>query len=89
MKGNVSHRNVFYKFVFLFCVTIEPHEACVPVNDDFLLSYVETKPGEPNVKTGIPPSFFTVSCIDFLNYPGKLICCIRLPFACVCVHMCV
>lgn len=90
-NGNVMHRNALYKCICLFCLFIEPHEACVPVNDDFLLSYVETKPGEPNAKTGIPPSFFTISCTDFLNYPGKFICCTTLFFvlhhACVYVQM--
>uniref|UniRef100_A0A2R5L9N5 Putative vacuolar protein-sorting protein n=1 Tax=Ornithodoros turicata TaxID=34597 RepID=A0A2R5L9N5_9ACAR len=32
----------------------------------FSLPWLETRPGEPDLKTGIPPSFFTVSIQDFL-----------------------
>lgn len=62
--------NILSKSKYLFFHFIEPHETCVPVIDDFSLPYLETKPGEPNAKTGIPPSFFTVSCTNFLNYPS-------------------
>lgn len=57
-------------YLIFFFFNLELHESYTPVSDDFLFSYFETKPGEPNAKTGIPPSFFTVSCADFFNYPG-------------------
>ncbi|XP_035210201.1 vacuolar protein sorting-associated protein 13B-like isoform X2 [Stegodyphus dumicola] len=48
------------------------HKSCTPVNDDFIFPYLETKPGEPNEKTGIPPAFFTVTCTDFFNDPANI-----------------
>ncbi|KFM80930.1 Vacuolar protein sorting-associated protein 13B, partial [Stegodyphus mimosarum] len=48
------------------------HKSCTPVSDDFIFPYLETKPGEPNEKTGIPPAFFTITCTDFFNDPANI-----------------
>ncbi|GFU94525.1 vacuolar protein sorting-associated protein 13B [Trichonephila clavipes] len=44
-----------------------PHKSCSPLNDDFTYPYLETKPGEPHEKTGIPPAFLTVTCTDIFS----------------------
>ncbi|GIX81406.1 vacuolar protein sorting-associated protein 13B [Caerostris extrusa] len=44
-----------------------PFNSCTPMNDDFIYALLETKPGEPHPKTGIPPAFLTVTCSDIFS----------------------
>ena len=45
----------------------------LPRPDDFTTSWIETRPGDPHRKTGIPPALFTLSVFDFLHAPGNKI----------------
>lgn len=36
----------------------------------YCASWIETRPGEPNPKTGIPPSLCTLSVADFIRERG-------------------
>ncbi|GFY45339.1 vacuolar protein sorting-associated protein 13B [Trichonephila inaurata madagascariensis] len=49
-----------------------PHKSCSPLNDDFTYPYLETKPGEPHEKTGIPPAFLTVTCTDIFSNQANM-----------------
>ncbi|XP_054721396.1 LOW QUALITY PROTEIN: intermembrane lipid transfer protein VPS13B-like [Uloborus diversus] len=51
-------------------VVQKPHTSSVLNPGDFKLCYLETRPGEPHVKTGIRPAFFTIRITDFLSTPG-------------------
>ncbi|KAK6186959.1 hypothetical protein SNE40_006214 [Patella caerulea] len=42
----------------------------IPDCADFSLYWVETRPGQPHLKTGIPPCLFTVQIKDFLQEPA-------------------
>ncbi|KAG8198573.1 hypothetical protein JTE90_026471 [Oedothorax gibbosus] len=50
----------------------KPNKSCTPIKDDFNYAYLETKPGEPHKKTGIPPAFFTVTCTDIFCEPANI-----------------
>lgn len=56
--------------MFFIYIYLEPNKSCTPIKDDFNYAYLETKPGEPHQKTGIPPAFFTVTCTDIFCEPG-------------------
>ncbi|GBL80693.1 Vacuolar protein sorting-associated protein 13B [Araneus ventricosus] len=53
-------------------VVKKPYKSCMPIYDDFKHSYLETKPGEPHQKTGIPPAFLTVTCTDIFSDEAKV-----------------
>lgn len=42
----------------------------IPNSEDYTVSWLETRPGDPHPKTGIPPTLFLLSAIDFLHKPG-------------------
>jgi hypothetical protein len=44
----------------------------VPDPSDFLVHFVETRPGKPDPNTGIPPSLYTVRVSDFLLGPASV-----------------
>ena len=41
---------------------------------DYGVHWIETKPGDANPKTGIPPSLYTLRATNFLIGPGKVTC---------------
>ena len=50
----------------------DEHKA-LPEVSDFALHWIETRPGKPHLKTGIPPSLYTFRISDFLVQSGKII----------------
>ncbi|KAK8395541.1 hypothetical protein O3P69_005567 [Scylla paramamosain] len=42
----------------------------LPCPEDYSTSWLETKPGDPHPKTGIPPALLVISATDFLHKPG-------------------
>ena len=48
----------------------DEHKA-LPEVSDFSLHWIETRPGKPHLKTGIPPSLYTFRISDFLVQSGK------------------
>ncbi|KAF8790004.1 Vacuolar protein sorting-associated protein 13B like protein [Argiope bruennichi] len=53
-------------------VVKKPYKSSMPIHDDFNHSYLETKPGEPHQKTGIPPAFLTITCTDIFTDAAKV-----------------
>ncbi|CAM1300415.1 Uncharacterised protein g2705 [Pycnogonum litorale] len=49
-----------------------PADRLIPKKSDFKVSWIETKAGKPNKVTGIPPSLFTLTVIDFIHKSGKV-----------------
>ncbi|KAK3589215.1 hypothetical protein CHS0354_020076 [Potamilus streckersoni] len=45
----------------------------LPDSSDFMVYWLETKPGQPHPSTGIPPSLFTLKVINFLIEPATVI----------------
>ena len=43
----------------------------IPELSDYAIHWVETRPGQPSPKTGIPPSLYTLTLTDFLSHPGN------------------
>lgn len=43
----------------------------LPSAEDYTTSWLETRPGDPHLKTGIPPALLVISATDFLHKPGK------------------
>ncbi|XP_050696701.1 intermembrane lipid transfer protein VPS13B-like isoform X2 [Eriocheir sinensis] len=42
----------------------------LPCPEDYSTSWLETKPGDPHPKTGIPPALLVISATDFLHKPA-------------------
>ena len=57
---------------FLLHIFLASGQKRLPSVDDFSIPWVETKPGDPHPKTGIPPTFFTATLSDFLEGGGKM-----------------
>ncbi|XP_042214275.1 vacuolar protein sorting-associated protein 13B-like isoform X1 [Homarus americanus] len=44
----------------------------LPCPEDYTTSWLETKPGDPHPKTGIPPALLVISASDFLHRPARI-----------------
>nr|XP_045624119.1 vacuolar protein sorting-associated protein 13B-like [Procambarus clarkii] len=44
----------------------------LPCPEDYTTSWLETKPGDPHPRTGIPPALLLVSATDFLHKPARI-----------------
>nr|XP_053626537.1 intermembrane lipid transfer protein VPS13B-like [Cherax quadricarinatus] len=44
----------------------------LPCPEDYTTSWLETKPGDPHHKTGIPPALLLISATDFLHKPARI-----------------
>jgi hypothetical protein len=51
---------------------IEEEGKWIPDSVDFSIPWIETRPGKPQRKTGIPPSLYTIRVIDFCRQQGWL-----------------
>ncbi|XP_023231337.1 vacuolar protein sorting-associated protein 13B-like isoform X2 [Centruroides sculpturatus] len=61
---------------------LESENSLIPTPDVFTVPWLETKPGEANAKTGIPPSLYTLTCKDFLHQPAMIHMCFERPIKC-------
>ncbi|XP_068242883.1 intermembrane lipid transfer protein VPS13B isoform X1 [Palaemon carinicauda] len=44
----------------------------LPTPEDYTSSWLETRPGDPHPKTGIPPALLVISALDFLHKPARI-----------------
>ncbi|XP_047490310.1 vacuolar protein sorting-associated protein 13B-like isoform X4 [Penaeus chinensis] len=44
----------------------------LPSAEDYTTSWLETRPGDPHLKTGIPPALLVISATDFLHKPASI-----------------
>ncbi|XP_074656098.1 intermembrane lipid transfer protein VPS13B-like [Tubulanus polymorphus] len=51
----------------------------LPDTIDYSLHWLQTRPGEPNTKTGIPPSLYTLRITDFLNDEAQVFIAMERP----------
>lgn len=81
-KLEVSCFDVQVKGIATGHYILEFENNLIPTPDVFTVPWLETKPGEANAKTGIPPSLYTLTCKDFLNEPGIIHVCLERPIKC-------
>ena len=55
----------------LVIILLTDEHKALPEVSDFSLHWIETRPGKPHLKTGIPPSLYTFRISDFLVQSGK------------------
>jgi len=42
----------------------------IPEHTDYMVHWIETRPGKPDPKTGVPPSLYTLTIINMFRKPG-------------------
>ena len=57
-----------YLFIYFFYIATE--SKLLPDCSDYTVYWLETRAGQPNPTTGIPPSLYTLKVTDFLREPG-------------------
>ncbi len=62
----------FYVYDGNLTFFVDEHKL-LPEPSDFSVHWIETRPGKPHAKTGIPPSLYTFRISDFLVQPGNVV----------------